>query len=194
MTGSEPNGTVSSTSPNRRVNNFSPLPLYVSVGLWMATILPIVYEPGNLFFPTTWLPGLFLLPVFALGFLFCLLLTIARRQWKRALSLTMGALFFCTLSLTTFYFFDEIHFWTLSPYYFAEVGKMEQIDDKPKTARFVWSGGIGWDLWLDYDESDSIAPPVGQSVRSWNDEGTVVGCVHRVRRMYRHFYLHHFGC
>jgi hypothetical protein len=194
MTDSVPNGAVSFTSPNRRVNKFNPLPLYVSVGLWIVTVLPIVYEPGNLFFPGTLLPGLFLLPIFALVFLFRLVLTIIRRQWKRALSLTMGALVFCILSLTTLYLSDEIHFWTLSPYYFAEVAKIKQTDDKPKITRFVWGGGIGWDTWLDYDESDSIAPPVGHAVRSWNDEGTVVGCVHRVRRMYRHFYLHQFVC
>jgi hypothetical protein len=163
------------------------------VGLWIATVLPMVYEPGNLFFPGTLLPGLFLLPVFALGLLFCLVLTIIRRQWKRALSLTMGALVFCTLSLATFYLFDEIHFWTLSPYYFAEVAKLKQTDDKPRATRFVWRGGIGSDTWLDYDESDSIAPPVGRSVRSWSDENDK-WCVHRVRRMYRHFYLHHFTC
>jgi hypothetical protein len=98
----------------------------------------------------------------------------------RALSLILASLAFALSVPLTFVFMDEICFWTISPYYFAKVARLQPDRDGVRRATFPWRVGFFWSATLRYDESDSIAE-LGGSVDGLGK--------HSIWRMHGHFYV-----
>jgi hypothetical protein len=194
---SETSSLGGAANPGRAPDTFGLTPFYVVAALWALTILPIVYEPGNLFFPVTLLPGVLILPVALLAWLIVLLVSLVKRQWRRCLSLVVAMLVFPAIALLTMRFDDEICFWTLSPYYFNKVAQLQPDRDGFKKAKFNWRGGLGWDEQLIYDDADTIVTGTSdvpgtsteRGIGLYHYEISTPGSHNSAERLYGHFYL-----
>jgi hypothetical protein len=184
--------TVDRPGPKSRPDRFILVPLYIAGLLWLLIGSVMVYDPGNLFLPGFVLLALTILPFFALAWLVALIVAAVGRRWKIALSLVFSLIVFAGASAATLRFVDDIRFWTSSPYYLIKVASLPHVDGQPTKTRFILRGGLGWETWLDYDESDAEAPAPGELTRKWRDDEEM--CDHTVRQMYRHFYLHQLSC
>jgi len=173
--------TADSWAPPR----FPRYPFYAALGVWMVAVLPVAYDPGSLIFPITLVPALVILPIAALAWLFYFGRSLIYPQPQHTLSLVLAAAAFASAVPLTFYYMGEIRFWTLSPYYFAEIARLQPDSNGVRKATFRWRGGLGLDVTLQYDEADSIAPKPGEATLTWDDGGYH----HSVSRMYGHFFL-----
>jgi hypothetical protein len=97
---------------------------------------------------------------------------------------------FVGIALATLVHAPEIRFETMRPIYMMQVARASAPNGKPKKLSWWWSGGLGWDASLSYDETDADAPAPGQVI-AVRDAG---GCSLRIRPMGGHFYFHDLRC
>ena len=169
---------------------FTATPLIVAVIVWLLAIVPPIYGAGGFFIDPMMLLGLVILSWATIAWFAVLGIAIWTLRWRRTLSIFGAGLGFVGVAFLTLLAPQDIRFQTMRPFYLMQIARAHLPEGKPKRLSWWWSGGLGWDVSLSYDETDADKPPPGQSVLMRNVEG----CPDRIRPMGHHFYLHNMDC
>jgi hypothetical protein len=171
-------------------DHFTAIPLIIAAVIWLLTIVPPIYGAGGFFIDPMMLPGLMILPWAIIAWLALLGVAVWTLRWRRALSIFGAGLGFISISFLTLISPQDIRFQTMRPFYLMQVARLHPPEGEAKKLIWWWSGGLGWDVSLSYDETDADKPPPGHPVLTRN----VQGCPERIRPMGHHFYLHNLDC
>jgi hypothetical protein len=158
--------------------------------VWLLTMVPLIYDKGGLFFSPGLLFALLFSSIAIVIWLFAVVCNMVWRRWRYSLSIAVTLPVFMLVAVVTLMFREEIRFQTMRPFYLVQVARLHPESGKPKELTWWWSGGLGWDESLIYDEADANAPDPGQQVK-------LIGagqCPDQVRPMGGHFYLRRIGC
>jgi hypothetical protein len=159
----------------------------VGVGMLVTlpVVLPPIFFPGGILNPSV-LPALLIVPIGALVWVGGLLWSAVRLQWRRALSIAAAGIAFISVTAVVLACGDYVRFWAMYPYYAAKIARIPRIEGH-RHADFWWSGGLGWDQSLVYDDQDSETDgPYAY--------GTQPGCQVSNKRLGMHFYASRLDC
>jgi hypothetical protein len=184
-----PANTVAIKGPAVR-DRFSAKPLIGVPIAWLLMIVPLIYDGGGLFLSPALLVALIVLLGAITVWLIAIVLMAISGCWRCSLSIAITLPVFVFASAATLRFKEQIRFQTMRPFYLIQIARLHADDGKPKHMTWSWSGGLGWDEGLIYDEADSDAPPPGQTVLVRRNEG----CTGLIRPMGGHFYLSNLSC
>jgi len=175
------------TPPGKAVGDrFTSIPPLVAAVVWLLTIVPLVYDIGGPLDPSMF-PALAIFPAALIGCVVFLSVCLFRWRWRLAVSTMAAGVVFLGAATLTLKFSHEVRFQTMRPIYLFELAFQP---DSLKTRSWAWSGGIGYQESITYDEADLDAPPRGKT----SVVGHVEGCTVRTLPMGGHFYFHRLSC
>jgi hypothetical protein len=152
--------------------------------MWVVAVLPPLLSSGvwdALF--VVW--GLVVsIPVFtaapAVALIF-FVLNLFRRRWRAAASIALACATFALVAVVSRRFHDELKWYVLRDHYVAQIDRIPVAPGKVRSVH--WDGGMGWDITLEYYETEPDA-------RAWFDPP----CKHSLKKMASHYFLNSAYC
>jgi hypothetical protein len=145
-------GVVPATA-RRPTDMFAWKLLPVGILMTLPVTLPPIFFPSGILNPSV-LPALLIVPIAALVWVAALLWSAARLRWRRALSIAAAGMAFMLAATGEVACGDYLRFWATYPYYAAKIARIPPFQGH-RHADFWWSGGLGWDRSLVYDDQDT---------------------------------------
>jgi hypothetical protein len=166
-------------------DRFSKAPWIAALCLWVVAILPpILLGPRGL--PWLLLSILAVAAVTLVGVVL-LIINLFRGRWRTAVSTALACVAFASATVSSLRFHDQLRWHALRSYYVAQIAAAPTGPDG--IHGISWDGGIGWDVRLEYHETEADA-------RAWQQkqQGWLGSCRRSLTEIEPHYFLNGFYC
>jgi hypothetical protein len=119
--------------------------------------------------------------------LFLLIVNLFRRRWRTVVSMMLACVAFASATVSSLKFHDQLRWHALRPYYMAQIAASPTGPDGVRG--ISWDGGSGWDMRLEYHETESDA-------RAWQrkQQGWLGSCKRSLTEIEPHYFLNGLYC
>ena len=185
----EPPPPAESTLPaSPYCDSFSKGPWVTALCLWVVAVLPPIFLGSGGLLPSPWL----LLAIFAVTAvagvgLVLLIVNLFRWRWRTTVSVVLACAAFASATLSSLKFHDQLRWHALRPYYVAQIAASSTGPDGIHSVS--WDGGSGWDVRLEYHETETDA-------RAWQQkqQGWLGSCKRSLTEIEPHYFLNGVYC
>jgi hypothetical protein len=174
-------------SPN--YDRFTIGPWITVLCLWVFAVLPSIFHlgTGGLTFSPELVALIIVIPVATVVGAIRLTVNLSRRRWRAAMSIVLASAAFSIATFSSSKFSDELRWYTLRPYYVAQI---ERAPGGPYNVHGIpWGGGIGWDITLEYHETVTDARAWQQKQQEW-----LGSCKRSLKEIAPHYFLNGVYC
>jgi hypothetical protein len=157
--------------------------------LWAVAVLPPIFlGMGGLLPSPSLLLSIFAIPVATVVGVILLMVNLFRRRWRAAASIVFASVAFAFATLTSLNSSDELRWHALRPYYVARIAASSV---GPYGIHGIWwDGGSGWDVRLEYHETEADARAWQQKQQGW----LVRSCKQTLTEIAPHYFLNGIYC
>jgi len=151
-------------------------------------VLPPIFLGAGGLLPSPWLLlSLVAVTAAVVVGLVLLIVNLLRRRWRATVSMVLTSAAFAFETLGSLKFHDQLRLYALRPYYVAQIAASPTGPDG--IHGIAWDGGGGWDVRLEYHETETDA-------RAWQQkqQGWLGSCKRSLTEIAPHYFLHGFYC
>jgi Cobalt uptake substrate-specific transmembrane region len=169
-------------------DHFTSGPWITVLCLWVIAVLPPIFFGAGGILPSPWLVlSILVIPVATVVGLILLIVDLFRLRWRAATSIVFASVAFALATFGSLKFSDELRRYTLRPYY---VHRIEGSLEGPYNIHGVeWDGGNGWDVTLEYHETETDARAWQQKQQEW-----LGSCKRTLKEIAPHYFLNGVYC
>jgi hypothetical protein len=163
-------------------------PWVTALGLWIVAVLPPIFLGIGGLLPSPWLLlSIVAIPVAAVVGLILFVVNLFRLRWRVATSIIFASAAFAFATFGSLKFSDELRWHALRPYYVAQIATSPTGPDG--IHGISWDDGNGWDVRLEYHETETDA-------RAWQQkqQGWLGSCKRSLTEIEPHYFLNGVYC